>query len=176
MAAIPFWASGDFEAKRWDFVWFDDDLVPGTVEPGSFRVSKSRQVDVQKGRGSDGATLKDEGFTPAKVRFSVAILNERAYAAWQTLRAKIDPHRPGATRAPLAIEHPLAHEYGVESVTILDISSSSPSRGGKMVVAFDCLQWFPGPKPAKPKGKPKPAAKPDPADEPFPPEWDFFLI
>jgi len=151
MAGVPFWADGSLDAQAWNFCWLGEDFLPGLVE---VEVDKGRAVDKQKSKGSDGPTLKDEGYEGAVVTITLTIWTAEQWDAWQSVRPKIDPQRAGGLRTPLAIDHPETQDAGVATVYVRRIRSGAP-RGSKKTYTLDCLEWFAAPKETKTEKKPK---------------------
>src|SRR5688572_32514624 len=92
MARIPFWGGETLEEQAWNFVWLGEDLLPGIAE---VTAEKGRAIDVQKSPGSDGATIKDNGFEPGTVDITLRILTREQWEAWQDVLPKIDPQKAG---------------------------------------------------------------------------------
>jgi hypothetical protein len=151
------------DEAAWDFCWLGDALLPGIA---SLEVTKTRSVDVKKSRGTDGATLSDDGYEPARVTVRLRMWTAEQWAAYQDLLPQIDPQRPGGLREPVAIVHPEVNVRGIDTVYVTSISGSSPERGGAKVETIECIQWFPQPKPAKSRQEPK---APEPQFGPPPP-------
>ena len=175
MGAQPFWVDEGGDEQAWDFCWLGEDLLPGLVE---VEAGKSRDVDVQKNKGTDGAALSDDGYVPAAVTITLRMWTREQWAAWQDVYPKIDPQRPGGLRQPLSIVHPEPNHRGIDTIYVTSISGSSPRRGGVKTETIECLQWFPAPKPVKKSTKPKPppnaGGTETPDDDTPPPAVDLF--
>lgn len=162
----PYWTgAGGQQDTAWLFAWLGEDLLPGIAFP--VKCSKSRDVDAKKAKGSDGVTLEDNGYTGAKVSITLHIYTPEQWAAWQAVRPKIDPQRPGGTRAPLDILHPEPNEAGVTQVYVKTIESDSPTAKGGKIIKLECIEWFPQPKPVKKAAGKKVNGQPVVAVTPF---------
>lgn len=175
MGSIPFWggsgdSSGD-SAQEWNTIFLGEDVLPGSAQFTSVR--KARGIDVQKSKGTDGATLKDEGFEPGRVSIEVTLWEPGHWDEWQRIRPKIDPQKAGGLRTPLDISAPETDEAGITQVYVQEIEQAPP-RGGKKVYRLDCIQWFPEPKAAKTSTTPKSKGGATPAAEAPEPTVNVF--
>jgi hypothetical protein len=158
MGAIPYWGDRDEgedeDARSWDFCWLGDDLLPGvaTVEV----TDNGRDVDVQKPKGSNGVSLKDNGVGAAKVKITLQIYTGTQYDAWLKLRKRIDPKNAGGIREPKTISHPETDEAGVKGVYVKQIQAAPPTAKSGRTYTIDCVEWFPQPVKAKSTQKIKP--------------------
>lgn len=153
----PGWTgAGGAADSAWDRVQFGSYVVPGLASVTGLTIGQD--VDVKKAKGKDGATLEDNGLEPAK--FNVEIqLNEELWPAFQEVLPNIDPRRPGATRTPIEIVHPATALVNVREIVIRKINIGRPTARSGLKVVFECLQWFPAPKPKKTTNKPKDAGR-----------------
>lgn len=146
MPRQPYWLGDTEEEHRWDFCYLDNQLCPGISK---VTVEKSRDVDVQKPPGSDGANLSDKGYNPAKVTVELWIYTREQWEAWQDLREKIDPQRAGGLRTPISISHPEPNGLGIDTVYVQSLSGAPPSAAHGKIERIECIQWFKAPEPAK---------------------------
>lgn len=139
----------------WDTLILGGDVWPGlpTVD-----VQVSRSIDAQKKKGDDGANLVDQGYEPAKVKITLRLWLADQWSDLQRLLATIHPRRKGGVRTPLEIVHPATQLVGVRTIYVTAIGNPTPGTGadtGSMTISLDALEWFPEPKVAKSKPKPK---------------------
>lgn len=149
---FPFWGSASFEANYWDLIWLGDLLMPGRAKVS---IKKSRRIDIKPVPGSDGAYLEDKGVDPAQITIELLQWKEEQWQEWVRIFNEIDPATAGTKRRPLEIYHPIPNTHGVTTVYVHTISAGQPEKAGARTVTIECVQWFPAPKPAKPKKDPK---------------------
>ncbi len=147
---LPMWDDGA-DGDAWSVVWLGGELLPGLAE---VTTAPSRDIDVQKSSGSDGARLKDTGYQPAEVTIALRMSSQEQLQAWEALLPSLHPRRPGGLRQPLAIQHPNPNSFGVVNVYPKKISAPPPV-DGVWTVTIECLEWFPGPKKAPKASAPK---------------------
>ena len=143
----PFWYN-TFDPLAWDTVWLGGELFPGIASvTGS---GLKRKVDVKKPKGSDGASLRDEGMEPAKLEIELVIYNK---TGWEDLQGKlpiITPRKKGGLRTPLSIVHPLTRILGINNIYIDSIPIPDFDKtDGFLTVRFTAIEWFPAPKPVR---------------------------
>lgn len=143
----PFWYN-DFDPLAWDTVWLGGLLFPGIASiTGS---GLKRKIDVKKPKGSDGASLRDEGMEPARLEIELVIYNK---TDWEDLQGKwtiITPRTQGGLRTPLSIVHPLTRLMGINRIYIDSIPVPDFDKtDGFLTVRFSAIEWFPAPKPVK---------------------------
>ncbi len=152
MAAQPFWLDEGGDEQFWNFCWLGEDLLPGLVD---IDVDASRAVDEKKSKSTDGPTITDEGYEGAKVAIKVRIWSSEQWRQWLRVLPNIHPQKGGTIRSPLAIINPEPNSYGIDTVYVKSISSSTPQRGGHKVIAIECRQWFGKTKSTKTSSVPK---------------------
>ena len=144
---LPFWYN-DFDPLAWDTVRLGGLLFPGIASvtgPGL-----KRKIDVKKPKGSDGASLRDEGMEPARLEIELVIYNN---TDWEDLQGKwsiITPRTQGGLRTPLTIAHPLTRLLNINTIYIDSIPVPDFDKAdGFLTVRFSAIEWFPAPKPVK---------------------------
>lgn len=144
---LPFWYN-DFDPLAWDTIFLGGELFPGIANvtgPGL-----KRKVDVKKPKGSDGASLRDEGIEPARLEIELLIYN---ISDWEDLQGKlpiITPRKKGGLRTPLSIVHPLTRLLGINNIYIDSIPFPELDKStGFLSVRFTAIEWYPAPKPVK---------------------------
>jgi hypothetical protein len=152
----PGWtgAGGPADAA-WNTVQLGDVVLPGVCMVSGF--DAGQDVDVKKQKGSDGATLEDNGKDPAEGKIEI-LITEALWPAWQKIIPRIHPRAPGASRAPREIIHPKPNILGIRDVYVKKIGIEGPTARGGMKIVLDVIEWFP-----KPKAVKKAAGKPDTA-------------
>jgi hypothetical protein len=151
MASTPGWEVEGLDAQAWNFCRIGGKLLPGIVE---VTCDKSRKVDKQSPKGTDGNFLKDEGYDGGKVTIKVTIINDEQWQAYQELLPSIDPEQVGGLKRPHEILHPEPNSKGIKTVFVTKISGSPPTAKSGKVETIECEQWFPAPKPKKSSDKP----------------------
>ena len=140
---LPFWTGND----DWQ------EMVLGGIRwPGIWTISGSgavRNLDMKKAKGSDIATLKDEGYKNAALTATGTIWTAAQWKELQALLPEVHPRRYGGDRTPLQLVHPAANFIGVDSVYLRGISipELDAAKGGPIIVELDFLEWTPAPKP-----------------------------
>jgi hypothetical protein len=147
--AMPYWAeTNQVESSAWNTCILGKDFLPGICV---VTAEKGRDLDIKKAKGQDGYTMTDNGASAGKVTIVMTLVNKNDWLAWQQVRPRIDPNRPGAARAPLEISHPEAQDRGIQNVVVRNIKGSPPTARGGKVITIECSEWFAKPKAAKPK-------------------------
>jgi len=150
-SGLPYWDDRD-DPLAWDTLWLGDEMWPGLAEISGAGVS--RKIDVKKSKNTDGATIKDEGYQPAKLTITITIYSLRQYDELKRLLPMVHPKRKGGVRAPLEISHVQANLLGITQIYIDKIAPpKKPDRGkGLMVLSMSAIEWVPTPKPVKKGG------------------------
>lgn len=148
---LPYWDDRSWP-DAWDTLVLGVDTWPGVCEVSGAGVS--RKIDVKKAKDQDGATLKDEGYQPARFTITQTIYDEDQWVLLQQLLAKVHPRKKGGPREPLEIFNPQVNFLGITQVYIDKISiPKKPSAGDGLVsVDLSCIEWIPTPKPAPATG------------------------
>jgi len=134
------------------FTW-DRLHLAGETWPGLWVVTGqgvSRKLDVKRVKGSDQATIADEGYNPSKMTLNGTIWTREQWRDLQKLLPLIHPKRKGGSRTPLQIIHPQANFLGVDNVYVESIGNPDLDRStGIMTISIGVLEWVPVPKPVK---------------------------
>jgi hypothetical protein len=142
--------SGESQNDDWDVVLLGGRFLPGfcTVD-----ISLPSGLDVQKPKGANGATIRDEGSPPAELTIKTSIEEREELDALQAMVPILRPRAKDGARDPLSIVHPNANFWGITAVVIEEISSPQPTAMGGWIVTIKALEWFPAPKKAKDQKK-----------------------
>ena len=136
------------ENQEWDTL-----ILGGEVFPGVATISGSglkRKIDIKKPKGSDGASLKDEGYEPAKLAVELLIHRIADWDLLQALLPIINPRKKGGVRSPLSITHPVTRSLGINSIYVDSIPVFEHDKRNQWIkFRFTAIEWFPGPKPVK---------------------------
>jgi hypothetical protein len=145
---LPYWDDRDWP-DGWDTLVLGEDIWPGSWEVSGPGVS--RKIDVKKTKGEDGATMKDEGYQPARLTLTGTIWNQDQWNELQRLLPTIHPRKAGGSRTPLEIYHPQSSLLGITQIYIDKIGiPRKPTAGdGLLVLSMSALEWIPQPKPVK---------------------------
>jgi len=143
---LAFWTDADGD---WDTL-----VLGGTVWPGIWEISGDgvkRDIDLKKEKGSDKATLKDEGYKNAKIEAVGTIWTLAQWRELQQILPEVHPRRDGGDRQALQIIHPGANLLGIDSVylTGIKVPSLDKAKGGPLQVTLSLIEWTPTPKPVK---------------------------
>jgi hypothetical protein len=145
---LPYWDDRD-DPLAWDTLILDGEIWPGVCEISGAGVS--RKVDVKKGKGEDGATIKDEGYDLARLSITLTIYSEGDWVQLQRLLPTIHPRRKGGTRTPIEIVNPQCNLLGVSTIYIDKISIPKKPKSGDGLVELEmsAIEWVPDPPPVK---------------------------
>lgn len=149
---VPFWVEEQIaSASFWDFL-----LLGGVTWPGIWTIEadKSRAIDPAKEKGQDGITLTDNGYDASLVKAIGLIWKPTQLEALEEILPNFDPRRPGGSRTPLDIYHPVCTLLAIKTVYLRKISLANP-QGGILRVNLDMIEWFPKTKPASTSKKAK---------------------
>lgn len=133
-------------------------IIGGDVLPGVATVecNVKRDIEKQKKKGDDGASLVDQGYEPSTVSISLVQWLDEQWESWLKILAKIHPRAKGGVRTPQQIVHPEPNHKGVDTIYIEEIMPTVVGTGaeyGKWTIPIKATQWFPQAKPAKSKMK-----------------------
>lgn len=145
MAELNFWDEPD---GPWDRLQLGNFHMPGAW---TVTCECSRDIDVKKSKGKDGAHVQDHGYRPATIHLKGTIWEREQWKLLQTILPELHPRKKGGDRAPLNAEHPALAIMGVHTIYVHKIHA--PEIGDKgLELDIECLEWTP------PKGvKKKPA-------------------
>lgn len=134
--------------------WNTAELGSHTL-PGFCSISGAAGVslDVQKAKGQDKATIKDNGADVAKLRLEWRFLGEHWTEA-QRIVADLNPTKQGAKRAPVGLSHARTDLLGINRVYVQEISTPEVDKE-IYTIKMQLLQWVPAPKKAKASKVPK---------------------
>jgi hypothetical protein len=150
-ADMPAWTGPnvtDQDASAWFKAQIGDYVLPGIASIEGF--DRKQDVDIKKSAGKDGATLEDKGRVLAEGK----IILEITAADWALaigIAKALDPQQKGAVRQPRELVHPIPNALGVMQIYVRGVSIGMPSSVAGMVIAFDCVEWAPQPKPVRMK-------------------------
>lgn len=147
---VSYWV--DTELGEWDSLTLAGYIVPGVVD---VEVTESRDVDIKRTKGSDKATLEDNGSEPVEVEITVTLATRRHWLDWQTILPQISPRKAGGVSQPLTASHPELTLAGVTALVIKEIQSDAPTAKEGKRIRIRAIEWLPAPK-KKPAGKAKP--------------------
>lgn len=144
---------------------FDYFLLGGRKSPGLAKISGAAKVSkyqVNKPKGSTGASLTYDGRDLTKFKASIKLITADEYSQWQDFSAllKKEPN----SKDPKAIEfyHPfITDELGVSAVVVEQFTQPEESGANEITVNIDFLEYAPpkastsnisGSNKARPKG------------------------
>lgn len=138
----------------WDLLFLNGEICPGVAR---VRAKLKSGLDVKKPRKQKKARITDEGVHPTELEIEVELLPEEMPDFQARIIPLLRPRAKNDERAKIAIAHPTAQLWGVDSVMVGDVRSGHPDPGGTVKVSFDCIEWRDQPTKQK-KATPKPAA------------------
>jgi hypothetical protein len=145
-AAVPFW---DDAFATWDKVRLGDTTLPGVCSVGG---AVKRDIEVKKSKGSDGATLKDNGYAPASLSITWRIYTAEQWLAAQAFIPTIHPRTKGGERRPVAIGHPAPNLLGVKTIYVKEIGFPEVTGEKEISIPISAIEWDEEPKKPKPGG------------------------
>lgn len=134
---VPDWS----RVEDWDVLRLGGQVMPGVAQ---VTVDLGSGLDVKKPKGARRATIRDEGAPPATLRVEIELLHGEM-AAFESVKKLLRPRSVDGAREPLEISHPQAQLWGINVVTVGEVSAPMPSRGGTYLVSFTCVEWAPAP-------------------------------
>jgi hypothetical protein len=145
-SGVPFWTD---DTAEWDTL-----ILGGTVWPGIWEISGEgvqRKIDLKKSKGSDKATLKDEGYKNAKLTATGTIWTAEQLSELQAILPEVHPRKSGGDRTAMQLIHPAANLIGIDSVylTGIKVPRLDGPKGGPLTVELSLIEWVPTPKPVK---------------------------
>ena len=147
-AALTFWDDRTAPLE-WERIYLAGELWPGSAEVSGAGVG--RKIDVQKEKGTDGASLKDEGYDPARLTITLRITTDAEWQRLQELLPLIHPRKKGGARAPVEICYPSVNLLGITQIYIdkIPIPSKPSADDGVLVIELSAIEWFPEQQPVK---------------------------
>jgi hypothetical protein len=133
------------DSALWSFCWLGGEQLPAVCEVTG---ASGVDLDVKKAKGSDGATITDNGYTPAKLSLKATFVPQ-FFAKMQEICDRLNPRKPGGPRKPVEIRHARTDFLGIHSVYIQEISTPDTDDRGMMSLSISLLEWVPEPKKTK---------------------------
>lgn len=128
--------------------------IGGRPLPGAARVSVTLPdcLDRQKPRGAKKSRTRDDGDKPAEIEIELELLAGQ-YPALKSFIPMLRPRGKTEPKNPLKIVHPKCAMWGIDVVTIGQISDPAPRNGGTLVLKIKAFEWTPEPSPVKAMAK-----------------------
>lgn len=144
---LQFWTEPD---NDWDRLVLGGTVWPGVVIDISGD-AVARKLDIKKAKGSDKATIKDEGNTNAKFSVTLSIFTDTQWQELQERIAEVHPRRIGGDRRPLQVINPQINLLGINEAYLISIPIPKLDRpkGGPLEFTLGFLEWVPNPKVVK---------------------------
>lgn len=147
MPAPDWWRTED-----WDALYLGGKRIPGVAR---VNISLPSGLDIQKPKGGKKATIRDEGAPPAQLDIEVELLPEELQE-FESHIPLLRPRSKNGARDPLEIGHPNARLWGINVITVGEVSAAHPTTGGTYTVHIQAHEWAPAPTPVKkPQNKPR---------------------
>lgn len=140
---IPWW---DDAQAPWDAVELAGFALPGVC---NVKGKVGRDIEVKKSKGSDGASIKDNGYKPAPVTVTWRVHTKQQWQELQEFLPTIHPRTQGGERRAVSIKHPAPNLLGVDQIYIRDIVFPEVNGAKEIELRIDALEWRE--KPKKPK-------------------------
>jgi hypothetical protein len=132
---VPYW--GD-DPDAWDYVVLGDFVLPGSQ---TVTASLGRKLDTRSGAGSDGASIVDKGYQPAKVEITVRLWDRSGLTEWEQVSPLLVARR--RQRRALQIKHPSLHLLGVHWVYLEELSALKQTSPGLWEATIKCIEYAP---------------------------------
>lgn len=116
--------------------------LPGYVKLTGLEMAD--KFDVKEAKGTDGAYVTSQGYTPAPFKIELKIHRKTDYEAWNKIADKIRPRARKEGPTSWNIENILTLRRGIKKVFIDKISESTDNQ--IHVVTIDLREWFKPPK------------------------------
>jgi len=140
-------AHWDDDPTDWDRLVLGGNLMPGVWD---IDFPSTRNMDVKKAKGKDGARFKDEGYDPARIELIGKLTSRDHFKELARILSDIHPKKKGAARAVLGIDHPKARLLGIVSVYVIELRSPKLERG-LMTMTIRALEYVDKPATVKPR-------------------------
>lgn len=131
------------ETDTWDGLSLGGTQVDGLCD---VKIDRAKKLDIKSAGGSDGATITDQGYEPAKVTISIRVWTADQWTSLQGLIELIEPAPAKKPAAPLLIAHPAATVRKVKAVSIKSVKGPDIGSDGATTIVLECIEWFPPPK------------------------------
>jgi hypothetical protein len=122
--AIPPWpgSAPDLQAQL---------TIAGVIVPGlvTFTGELGRKLDVKNAKGSDGATITDDGADPETIEIQVIIWNAEQWTKfWTEVAPLVNPNNTKGKLAPVDVSHPVLYIVGVKRAYVEKMSLPKPGK------------------------------------------------
>jgi hypothetical protein len=136
---VPFWED---DPSAWDSLSIADIGFLGLVEVD---VKIGRKLDTRSAPGADGATVRDKGYEPAKVKLTLTCWDREGYTSLVAILDELNPRTNPNRRRPVAIVHPALALLGIVSVYVESIGGLKPKGSGEGWYGMDieCVEYAP---------------------------------
>lgn len=125
----------------WDRIKLGPYVLPGTwTVPGAV----GRRVDVKKGKGSDGARFRDQGYDPGEFSLNGELIGATDWNEMVKIAKILTPRNRGVAMEPVAVEHPAFTFLGITNVFVTKVHAPTLD-GGKIRCVINVLEWLPKP-------------------------------
>ena len=133
---VEYWEGDEYE---WDTCQLGDIILPGHA---SVSVSVSRKLDVKSAPGSDGATITDKGYDPARITIKLVMWLAGHKDQLKKALVYLHPRKKGKTRTAFEIHHAATNILGIKKVYVEKISGLAPgSIVGTKEITLQCVEW-----------------------------------
>lgn len=118
-------------------------VLPGIwdVEDGNVK----RIIEIKKGPGRDGATIKDQGMEPGQMRFVGQLQSDGDWTKLQAIWDLLIATTKGKARDPVKVTHPKLSFLKVDSVLLKELSTPTLTNG-IMTVTISAIEYVEKPK------------------------------
>ena len=147
-AGLQFFGGGELKVYEWDTLYLAGERWPGICSISGKGIA--RRLDQKKSKGSDGATLKDNGNDLAEWTIELLIYNPTDWEDLQRLLPLVSPRRAGGPRQPLAIVYPSLSLLGISSCYVKAVSVPNiDKKSQQLTVTMAAIEWVPKPRKVK---------------------------
>jgi hypothetical protein len=144
--ATPPWGASDLD---------DQMTLAGVILPGLVRYEGEigRKLDVKNAKGSDGATITDDGSDPETLEFMLLMWNEDQWKRYfSEALPLINPNSTKGKLTPVDVAHPVLAAHGIKRVYVEKMTLPKPGKIPQTKeVTIRLRGWRP--EPVNPKSK-----------------------
>lgn len=146
VTSLPYW---DDPSQAWDTLILDGEVFPGLANVTG---GVGRDLDVKKQKGSDGATLTDNGYDASEITIQLRLGSKADWDELQLILPQFHPRVKGGARGAVTISHPATDLMGITKIYIKSISFPEVDESTKIIrLAITAIEDTTKPKEVKKK-------------------------
>lgn len=137
----------DNGATYWDIIIIANIDFLGFVEVTG---GVSRDIQINKPKGADGATITDNGYKLANLDITLSIVTQFDWDSFQNdLLPLIHPRRKGGPRTPVVFTHPAMNVLGITRIYFTQIGALKVGKDKIGTINLKAIEWAAAPKVVK---------------------------